>query len=131
MIRNLFLVRPETIQLLSVLLRSLLSFSICLMGCSPAHATLLSFSLCLVGRSAAHQPNARSAQTGVADQLMDAERPMIRQHGTLRVPCFNFLSLSHAISVEFSHRADQAKYIPWQSDRNGDLWSASKQPDKT
>src|SRR5690606_25136224 len=52
MIRNLGLARPETIQLLSVLLRSLLSFSLCLMGCS-----------------ATHQPNARSAQTGVADKL--------------------------------------------------------------
>src|SRR5690606_33289934 len=31
---------------------------------------LLSFSLCLVGRSADHQPNARSAQTGVADKRM-------------------------------------------------------------
>src|SRR5690606_12305514 len=52
MIRNLFLVRPETIQILLELLRSLLSFSLCLMGCF-----------------AAHQPNARSAQTGVADKL--------------------------------------------------------------
>src|SRR5690606_16688657 len=42
----------KTIQLLSVLLRSLLSFSLCLMGCF-----------------AAHQPNARIAQTGVADKL--------------------------------------------------------------
>src|SRR5690606_15833322 len=32
---------------------------------------LLSFSLCLVGRSADHQPNARSAQTGEADKLME------------------------------------------------------------
>src|SRR5690606_16217124 len=32
--------------------------------------SLLSFSLCLMVRSADHQPNARSAQTGVADQLM-------------------------------------------------------------
>src|SRR5690606_22778954 len=69
MIRNLFLVRPETIQL-SVWLRSLLSIS-----------------LCLVGRVAAHQPNARSAQTGVADKLMDAERPMIQQHGSRSDPC--------------------------------------------
>src|SRR5690606_15863946 len=32
--------------------------------------SLLSFSLCLMGRSADHQPNARSAQTGEADKLM-------------------------------------------------------------
>src|SRR5690606_40373709 len=52
MIRNLFLARPETIQLLSVLPRSLLSFSLCLMSCF-----------------AAHQPNPRSAQPGLADKL--------------------------------------------------------------
>src|SRR5690606_20213530 len=32
---------------------------------------LLSFSLCLMGWSADHQPNARSAQTGEADKLME------------------------------------------------------------
>src|SRR5690606_32186474 len=32
--------------------------------------SLLSFSLCLMVRSADHQPNARSAQTGVADKPM-------------------------------------------------------------
>src|SRR5690606_36246568 len=32
---------------------------------------LLSFSRCLMGRSAVHQLNARSAQTGKADKLME------------------------------------------------------------
>src|SRR5690606_7920105 len=60
--------RPETIQLLSVLLRSLLSFSLCLMGCFAAHATLL-FHPLLVAPFCVTSPNARSAQTGVADKL--------------------------------------------------------------
>src|SRR5690606_15487599 len=91
MIRNLFLARPETIQMLSVLLSFLLSYSPNarsaqtgvadkLMGRLAAHSPtawfaprimrLLSFSICLMGRSAHHPPNARSAQTGVANKLM-------------------------------------------------------------
>src|SRR5690606_41313118 len=37
----------------------------------PYPRSLLSFSLCLMGRFTDHQPNARSAQTGEVDKLME------------------------------------------------------------
>src|SRR5690606_2375111 len=69
--------------------------------------SLLSFSLCLMVRSADHQPNARSAQTGVADQLMGrsathsptaraAELPM---HPQLRIKNSKLNNLSPILKI--------------------------------
>src|SRR5690606_14096503 len=82
--------------------------------------SLLSFSLCLMGRSADHQPNARSAQTGEADKLMgcaadydptgwDARRTMLHVD-----PPVLILLL---ISVDLGLKPEATKWVRYSGSR--------------